>query len=349
VRRVSIGAAVLAAFLLLLAGGEAAAWERGKAENFATLPRGSTGPEGIAVGPDRNIYVATFGFSSEGAAPGPGRLLVLDRRGRLLRNLAVAGSSPNLLGLGFNPATGALLVVDFGNGQVLRVDPETGASTPFFTVGLPSGLNDIAFDRAGNVYVSDSAAGIVWRSDANGAYLAPFVDSALLRTLGVPPFGANGLDFAKDETALFVANTGEDTVVRIPLEGGVPGEPAVFVHAINGADGLKLDRHGNIWVAANQADEIVVLDPTGRAIAKLGDFRGIDRDGAPDGLLFPASIAFFGDDLLVTNLALDLRLFGLPQTVDSQWTAEVRRYTVSTLKARIPPLEESDRRGRGHR
>ena len=42
--------------------------------------------------------------------------------------------------------------------------------------------------------------------------------------------------------------------------------------------------------------------------------------------------------LFVANLALDLRLFGLPQTVDSQWTAEVTRYTVSRIRAHIPPV-----------
>src|SRR2546422_3551486 len=38
--------------------------------------------------------------------------------------------------------------------------------------------------------------------------------------------------------------------------------PTVFVNSINGADGLILDEHDNLWVAANQADEIVVVDPT---------------------------------------------------------------------------------------
>jgi len=36
------------------------------------------------------------------------------------------------------------------------------------------------------------------------------------------------------------------------------------VNSINGADGLIIDEHDNLGVAANQADEIVVLDPTGR-------------------------------------------------------------------------------------
>src|SRR5712691_5194553 len=66
--------------------------------------------------------------------------------------------------------------------------------------------------------------------------------------------------------------------------------PAVFVNSVNGADGLIIDEHDNLGVAANQADEIVVINPAGQTIAKLGDFNGLDREGAPLGLLFPASL-----------------------------------------------------------
>jgi hypothetical protein len=41
-------------------------------------------------------------------------------------------------------------------------------------------------------------------------------------------------------------------------------------------------------------------------IAKLGDFAGIDRNGAPIGLLWSNSLVFHGDDVLVTNLSLDV-------------------------------------------
>ncbi len=114
----------------------------------------------------------------------------------------------------------------------------------------------------------------------------------------------------------------------------------MFVNSINGADGLIIDSNDNIWVAANQADEIVVLDPTGRVIAKLGDFGGINSSGAPIGLLFPASPVFSpdGTTLYVTNLALDLRLFGIPQPVDTQWAAQVTTYTVSKISTTLPPL-----------
>jgi len=205
-----------------------------------------------------------------------------------------------------------------------------------------AGLNDLTFDSAGNVYVSDSFQGIIWRTGSTGGVATVWVDSPLLRTTGVPPFGANGLRFNSKQTALFVANTGDDTVVKIPVGGDrrapTAGTPAVFVNSINGADGLIIDDQDNIWVAANQADEIVVLDPTGRVIAKLGDFGGIDSTGTAIGLLFPASLRLSGGSLFVTNLALDLRLFGLPQAVDSQWTHQVTTYTVSKISAKLPPV-----------
>jgi len=34
------------------------------------------------------------------------------------------------------------------------------------------------------------------------------------------------------------------------------------------------------------------IDQTGKVLAKLGDFDGIDKNGVPQGLLFPASPAF---------------------------------------------------------
>ena len=158
-----------------------------------------------------------------------------------------------------------------------------------------------------------------------------------MKTPGIPPFGANGVGFNKNETILYVANTGSDTVVQIPVSNGVPRTPSVLTNSINGADGLILDDDDNIWVAANQADEIVVIDKTGKVIAKLGDFDGLSQDGAPVGLLFPASLAFRGGFVYVTNLSLDLRLFGF-KTVDASWAAAIQRHTVARLPMQLPPI-----------
>jgi sugar lactone lactonase YvrE len=328
-------AILLALLLLAVLPFAAVAWIRSPATTFATLPAGAANPEGITVDAQGNVYVTTFDV----AGLPPGKLFVFDSSGRLLRQVSVAGSSNLLLDLAFHPDTGDLLVIDFGNQKVLNVDPVTGASVDFIPSGSMSGPNVLTFDSAGNVYVSDSFLGIIWRTGPGGGPPVSWVADPLLTTSGFPPFGANGLAFNKGETALFVANTGNDTVVRIPVAGGVPGTPEVFANSINGADGLIIDEDDNIWVAANQADEIVVLNPTGRVIAKLGDFEGIGPRGAPRGLLFPASLVRSGNFIYVTNLSLDLRLFGLPQAVDSQWTAQVTRHTVAKINAHIPPVQ----------
>lgn len=315
---------------------QALAWQRGEAIRFATLPDGSNNPEGIAVDTRGNLYVSDFAVG--GTPGGVGQIIVFDRNGKLKRTLNVAGSSTLLLGIDFHPLTHALLVLDFGGNKVLQVDPTTGASSVFMTITGSGGLNALAFDEIGNVYVSDSSQGIIWKTGPGGGAGIPWLSSSLLTTTGVPPFGANGLAFNRAANTLFVANTGNDTVVKVPVRNGAAGTPEVFVNSINGADGLIIDEEDNLWVVANQADEIVVVNPAGRVIAKLGDFDGIDRNGRPRGLLFPASLVRSGDFIYVTNLALDLRLFGLPQPVDAQWAADVKRHTIARIPARIPSI-----------
>ena len=192
--------------------------------------------------------------------------------------------------------------------------------------------------------MSDSFEGIIWRfspqeSRANCGQASAWVtDPLLLPSNGkkppasVPPFGANGIEF-DSHGDMFVCNTAIDSIVKIPVSGGNPGTPVVFTNSINGCDGIAIDSSDNIWAAANQADEIVVVDPTGKVIAKLGDFDGINSGGTTKGLLFPASPAFSpdGKSLWVTNLELDLRTLGISQAVDSQWAAEVTTHSIANL------------------
>jgi len=340
-KRLSVALAALLALLIFSL--PAAAWNRSPATTFGTLPASATPPEGITVAPNGDVYVSTFGFPASGESMAPGQIIVFDSHGKLLRQMIVAGASPHLLGLAFHPTTNDLLVLDFGTGRVLRVNPLTGAIINVFSnIGASSGLNALAFDAAGNVYISDSFQAKIWRVPPGGGAASTWVADPSLATTGLPPFGANGLAFNKSGSALFVANTGNDSVVRIPVgAGGVAGAAKVLTYSINGADGLIIDENDNIWVAANQSDEIVVIDPSGKAIAKLGDFDGIDNNGAVRGLLFPASLVFSGEFVLVTNLVLDTRLFGF-QTVDSQWAAQVTRYTVSKINRHLPPIHDDN-------
>lgn len=331
-----LSATIFSLLLLLSSYVPVNALEHGSAELFTALPEGSTGPEGLTVGPDGNVYVTTFGFNSSGPVNTPGRLMVFAPDGSLLRNVSVANASPHLIGLAFNPVTKDLIVLDFINAVALKVDPATGASSVFMTVTGNAILNGLTFDKAGNVYVSDSIQGIIWKTGPTGGAATAWVSDPLLTTTGFPPFGANGLEFNNAGDALFVANTGSSSLVKIPVVSGNPGKPELFVNGAISADGIAIDGNDNIWIAENQADQILVVDPSGKVIGRLGSFQGVTRDGVPRGLLFPASPAFSpdGSTLYVSNLALDVRLLGLTQTVDSQWTSQVRLYTISKIAVR---------------
>jgi sugar lactone lactonase YvrE len=331
------------------------AWERGKVETFATLPPGEAHPEGITMDREGNVYVATVAGNKPRTSEGT--LLVFDPKGKHLRTVGIKGSSRLLLDIAFHPQTGKLLVNDYTAGKVLSVDPRTGASSVFMTVtGKNPGLNGMTFDAAGNVYVTDSHQGIIWKVGPGGGEGVAWVTSPLLKPTRLPPgIGANGLAFNNKKTALFIANTANDIVVKIPVTSSTlePGTPEVFVNRVGGGpDGLHIDEHDNLWIACNQSNEILVLEPTqGRVIAKLGDFGGIDRNGAPIGFLWPNTFVFHGDDVLVTNLSLDLGT-AIPQladelglarpvpmnlrTIDGPWARQVKIHTISKIKKRIP-------------
>src|SRR5580704_10200443 len=108
----------------------ARAWDSGDFRTLAVLPDVTPGVpssvEGLTVGPDGNIYVPTFGFNTKGALTGNAVLFVISPNGKIVRQVTIQGSSPHMLGLAFNPVTGALWVLDFGAGKVLSVDPVRG-------------------------------------------------------------------------------------------------------------------------------------------------------------------------------------------------------------------------------
>jgi sugar lactone lactonase YvrE len=174
------------------------------------------------------------------------------------------------------------------------------------SAGFPA-PNAMVFDGAGNLYVSDSFQGAIYRID-NAAACAgsctPVVIShdPLLATAGFPPFGANGLALDAAGASLFIANTGDNRVLRMALPAG---PITVFAESVHGADGLQFTR-GLLWVAANQGDTVLALNAQGRVVVRAGEFEGLRRDGAPRGLLFPASLVAVDGWMYVTNAALAL-------------------------------------------
>ncbi len=328
--------------------------------------------EGLTVGPDGTVYTPTFGINSQGAVPGPPHLFSFKPNGQLLYDVALvnpAGPQPStlLLGLVFQKSSKTLLICDLSNGIVWQANPKTGKATVFMNTGQGSnsGLNALTFDKAGNVYVSDSFLGVIWKTGPNGGSPSIFVNSQTLSpqaatgVILVPPFGANGVEFNNEYTEMYVANTAYHSIVEVPVtlnqDGSVSvaGQAQVLTTGINAPDGIAVDSHDNLWVDANQQDEIEVINPnvvtsqgtSQRSLPSAAISRASAKDGTVQGLLFPASPAFSpdGNYIYTSNLALFLPFAGVPETaINSPWTLQVKHYTIAKMRAEIPPLTEQE-------
>jgi len=318
------------------------------AQRFATLPDGVRFPEGLTANPaTRDIFVGTFDFG-----PNANTLLRYSKNGQLTAQRDF-GATP-LLGLEFR--NGNVYIANFGAGQIQRIPADFSAGTAIQVVadlpkigapiarheGNPDGSQDLitfgssavpapnglVFDKAGNLYVSDTFQGAIFRVN-NATTCAPcsvttISHDPLLATAGFPPFGANGLAFDAAGANLYIANTADDRILKFDLAARTL---STFAESINGADGIAFDRKGRLWVAANQADEVVALNRNGRVVERVGSFEGVGNDGAARGLLFPASIVISRGFVYVTNLAL-----ALTPNVGDEPEEDVTTYTVSRFR-----------------
>jgi DNA-binding beta-propeller fold protein YncE len=294
-------------------------------ERFATLPEPGPGfPEGIEADAHGNIYVATFDFTT------PNVIHIFGKNGHLKDTIPLPGGVIPL-GLAFD-ADGNLYVAGFSNGDMLKVMPPfDSSSTPADTfhvcggMAAGCGLNAIAFDTIGDLYVSDSFGGNIFKVELPGGMVSTFFFNDLLKpgSHGFPGFGANGLAFNASGTELYIANTADYRILKLTLEGMTL---TTFAESINGADGIAFDERGRLWVAANQADEVVALNASGRIVDRRGSFEGIGKHGAPRGLLFPASIVLSRRNIFVTNLALPLTT-----AIGDEPEEDVTTFTVSRI------------------
>ena len=336
--------------------------DRNAVRRFVTLDKGVRFPEGITANPaNGDIYVSTFDAPHPVNNPAPNnKLLRYNRHGHLVA-VREFGLTP-LLGLEFDRVHQKVYIANVGNfagvaSKIQRIAANfTSSTTPEDVADIPSAgaladrvvknpdgsedkitfgfgarvPNALTFDSKGNLYVSDSFQGAVFNIDNPNACVPnctahKWAHDPLLVTAGFPPFGANGLAFNDHDSALFIANTGDDRVLKVdPVTKLV----SIFAESINGADGIAFDKRGRLWVAANQNDEVVALNTKGRVIVRLGEFEGIRRDGSPKGLLFPASLVIVGDEMFVTNLAVALT----DDAVGDEPEEDVTRWTVSRIK-----------------
>ena len=170
--------------------------------------------------------------------------------------------------------------------------------------------NSLTFDRRGNLYVTDSFDGAVWRFPAAGRRGhhstrrpgAPWVRHQLLAPalddpFGFPLPGANGIVFVPPHR-LYVANTEKGLVAHVPinLADGSAGEPTLVAAdpGLATVDGLAADVHGGLHAvipghAALGTSPLVGVDPVTGAVTSSLDPGEWDEYDVPLSLTFGRS------------------------------------------------------------
>ena len=263
-------------------------------------------PESIAIDHMGGIYVS---------APLAGKVLFIARGSTQAKTVVTLPG--NVLGVRLDDE-GDLFAAVLGAGLF---EVPAGTTSPTLVASPPSGSpeffwNGMAFDHRGNLYVSESHFGEIWRLSKDGSFARWLFDELLVGTTDPGPcglqhpaiaagfgiIGANGVFFDKSGDML-VNNTDLGTVVRIKVNpDGTAGATRVVAGPsceLWGADGGAFDNEDNLYIAANAGNKIVRLDPSGHA-SLVSD---------SPALHFPTDIAFGtgrGDRKVayITNLAL---------------------------------------------
>jgi len=208
-------------------------------------------------------------------------------------------------GIVFNQA-GDLYLTAGGFKEVLRIrgrylDPDDPGIAQTFAIDT-EGANGIAFDKNGNLYVAGGRNGRIYRTGPEGgraevlAQIAPHTrklpDGKTEQALT-----ANGITFDKQGTTLYIADTARGVIWKLAIGAdGRAAQPALMTQSalLEGADGPAFDPQGNLWVAANERNAVVLVQPDGRAF-------DVHKNDSKGPLEFPTSVVFVGATAYVSN------------------------------------------------
>ena len=246
-------------------------------------------PAGLAIDSSGNVYIAdpkantiwklsagnlTAGFGSSSttslsspssvAVDATGNLYIADTGNNRVLEVAPDGTSQAIAAQLSSPSyvfvdTSGLLIADTGNNRIVAVDSSGTVSTAVSAEGPTA----VVRDSAGNIYVSEGAAGQVVEFEASG-WAAPLLSDAK------SPAGL-ALDSSGN---LIVADSGHNTI-RLVAPGGafttIAGTGATGDSGDNGPAtsallnapmDVKVDSKGQIWIADSLNGAIRVLVPT---------------------------------------------------------------------------------------
>ncbi len=326
---------VLATALLLVPTGLSAGPERpvGDTKIWVRIPDPPGNPEGIAV--ERGmVFVGTHTALAGDDGDGPSEIHRFHLR---TRNKAgppikisgqVMGDTHGILGMAFD-ALGRLYVLDRSPPRLLRLtgvftgrlrqetyatfpdlapcrsSPPPCSPTAIDSVPFPDYL---AFDKSGNVYVTDLEQGVIFVVPRGGGKARIWFADERLDSV----FGPNGIAVDRFGTKLYLAMTtslqpGDATrgvIFTLPVVKQPKRDDLkvffVYPEPATGPDGMAFGKSGRLYVALAGSNQLSILTPEGAESARFPSAADNQLQTPPYDL--PASISFDGrGSLLLTN------------------------------------------------
>lgn len=214
------------------------------------------------------------------------KLRTVDRSGKVTVVLANSGGLPNPpagASIGSNGLApdrdGSVLMAQMGARRIVRVDVK-GTVTPFLSDHQGKRLNspnDLVYAPDGALWFTDPPFGLFNGMDKDPAKQLPYnavfryADGeiiAVITDLKLP----NGIALSPDGGTLYIADYGQATIFAYAVGPGgtVSQRRSFFVFPKapgGGADGMKVDRLGNVW--ATGPGGIWIVSPAGKALGRI--------------------------------------------------------------------------------
>jgi len=174
----------------------------------------------------------------------------------------------------FSPYDGRLYLTDYAHGEVVSLAPDGSDPQTFFSGdvdGASMNPDDIAFDKEGNLYLSDSRG--LSEGEEQGRVVRIDRDGEKATVLAAQLAATNGISFDVDYRGLWISELTQNRISYLRLDGdGKVASRHTAVRVDGGiaqTDSIAVDADGNLYQALHGRPAMIVYSKYGERLATI--------------------------------------------------------------------------------